>query len=495
LRHAELVLLDDHSILAPSSQFFRNETECAGPPALGFELGEVADAWCRLGQYLQRGGHQCFDKFMTFGKNRAMELKDRGFGEIDGGVCLQHITDSCLSQRLEEFVTEHDCALCGTARSSEENASFAVSLEKLMDAVVETVRHFYAEAEAVLPWDSEDGVLVGPQIDTRDVIEDIADGAFDDAYLDSIIQLISSVIGYQTTWTSWFAAADTGGLDYAWEQFAQTAMHQSRMVVGMGSPNDPPARLARFLESVLLYATSDLGLIKQLPPGTGFYRGRLCEDPDLLKRHSDDLGPAPPKKATANRMSPAGVALFYASGDAQTAIAEIACHGVEPLAVVGEFTNTRELRILDLTHSPAPISPFCLEKREHARMGRFLSSFVRYIAAPVIPDGRQHVEYAPTQLLTEYLRWVPEPKLDGIALPSAQTENCTYVLFFSRSDCATLGDPAAENDVEDPFEGDVGAEATLVLDPETVITYRVERKYSGVDAGRSYRAGPPWMGG
>lgn len=145
---------------------------------------------------------------MTFVKNRATELEERGFGEIDGGVCLEHITDSCLSQRLEDFVTEYNCAVCGTARPSEKNASFAVPLEKLMDAVVETVRHFYADAEAVLPWDSEDGVLVGPKIDTRDVIEDIADGAFDNAYFDRIIELISSVIGYQTTWTSWFAATD-----------------------------------------------------------------------------------------------------------------------------------------------------------------------------------------------------------------------------------------------------------------------------------------------
>lgn len=428
-------------------------------------------------------------------KNRAAELEDRGFSEIEGGVCLDHITDPCLSQRLEDFVTEHNCAVCGTARPSETNASFAVPLEKLMDAVVETVRHFYADAEAVLPWDSEDGVLVGPQIDTWDVVEDITDGAFDNAYSDRIVELISSAIGYQTTWTSWFTAADTDGLDYAWEQFAQTAMHESRMVVGMGSPTDPPARLARFLESVLVYATSELELVRQLPPGTGFYRGRLCEHPDLLNRHSDDLGPAPPKKASANRMSPAGVALFYASSDPQTAVAEIAGHGVEPLAVIGKFTNTRGLRVLDLTSSPAPISPFCLEKREHARMGRFLSSFVRYIAAPVIPDGRQHVEYAPTQLLTEYLRWVAEPKLDGIALPSAQTDNCTYVLFFSRSDCATLGDPAAENDVDDPFDRDIGAEPALVLDPETVITYRVQRQYSGVDAGPSHQARPPWEGG
>lgn len=145
-----------------------------------------------------------------------------------------------------------------------------------------------------------------------------------------------------------------------------------------------------------------------------------------------------------------------------------------------------ELRILDLTTSPAPISPFCLEQRQHARMGRFLASFVHYITSPVIPDDRVHVEYAPTQLLTEYLRWVLNPKLDGIALPSAQTGKCTYVLFFSRSDCATLGDPIAED-----YFGIPSVEPALVLDPEAVTTYQVERQFSGIDAGPLHRAGSP----
>jgi hypothetical protein len=403
------------------------------------------------------------------------------------------MTDAFLALRLEKGVTEHDCMVCGKTLPASTNAPFAVPLEQLMDVLTETVHHFYADATSVLPWDSEDGSLVGPQMDTWEVVSDLADGAFEDAYNADIIELISSTIGYETSWTSWFADADTSGVEYAWNQFMQTAMHQSRMVVGLGSPADPPGQLAEFLNSVLLYVTSDLGLVKHVPAGTEFYRGRLCEDATDIRRHSHDLGPAPQEKAkAANRMSPAGVALFYASSDPQTALAEIAGHGVEPLAVIGKFTNVRELRILDLTISPRAISPFCLEKRDHARMGRFLSSFVSYITAPVIPDDRQHVEYAPTQLLTEYLRWVSEPKLDGIALPSAQTKNRTYVLFFGRSDCATLGD-SANDDVSDPF--DLDAEPVLVLDPEAVTTYLVQRQYSGVEARPFNRAAPPWPGG
>ena len=430
---------------------------------------------------------------MGFAKNRGFELADRGFGEIEGSLCLDHVTDACLATRLSEFATQDDCVVCGRACTAGETAPFTVPLEPLIDTVVETLRHFYAEAVQVLPWDNEEHAYVGPQLDTSEAVYDVAGGAFTPAYSDDILELINYAMGDETVWTSWFTDGDMDELDYAWDQFAGIAMHQSRMVVGLGSPTDPPARLGNFLGSTLLYAEAELGLVKPMPVGTPLYRGRLCEDAGSLRRHSDDLGPAPLGKAAANRMSPAGVALFYASADPQTAIAEIAGHGVEPLAVIGKFTNTRELRILDLTATPSPISPFCVDLRQPARMARFLSSFINYITAPVIPDGRQHVEYAPTQLLTEYLRWVPQPKLDGIALPSAQTGERTYVLFFDRSDCATVGDPAAHYGAG--FTRlDIGADAspTLVLDPEGVITYRVVRRYEGKDAGLSHRAAPPW---
>lgn len=59
----------------------------------------------------------------------------------------------------------------------------------------------------------------------------------------------------------------------------------------------------------------------------------------------------------------------------------------------------------------------------------FLDGFVKNITHPVTPDGRQHVEYTPTQVLTEYLRWASPHPFDGIALPSAQAGEKTYVFF------------------------------------------------------------------
>jgi hypothetical protein len=61
---------------------------------------------------------------------------------------------------------------------------------------------------------------------------------------------------------------------------------------------------------------------------------------------------------------------------------------------------------------------------------RFLHNFAAEIAKPIIPDGRQHSENAPTQVLTEYLRFVPSTKIDGIAYPSAHTGGTNVALFI-----------------------------------------------------------------
>jgi hypothetical protein len=145
---------------------------------------------------------------MGLAKNRAMELDERGFTEIEGGLCRDHITDACLSQRLENFVTEHNCAICGKARPPEMNAPFAVDLEEVLRAVVETVRHFYSDAVEVLPWDNEESAFVGPQLDTWEVVQDIAGGAFETAHDGKIIELIVEAIGDDVLWTSWFPVSD-----------------------------------------------------------------------------------------------------------------------------------------------------------------------------------------------------------------------------------------------------------------------------------------------
>lgn len=159
---------------------------------------------------------------MGWAKNRAMELEGRGFGEVDGALCLEHVVDVALAERLAAFVTERECAICGRV-SSDGGGAFALAFEDLVEVVMETLRHFYADADAVLPWDSEDHELVGPQTDTWEAVNDVAGRAFDEENTEQITERIIEAIGDNVSWTSWFTGADLDDLDYAWDQFAGIA--------------------------------------------------------------------------------------------------------------------------------------------------------------------------------------------------------------------------------------------------------------------------------
>ena len=201
-------------------------------------------------------------------------------------------------------------------------------------------------------------------------------------------------------------------LDNQWETFSYLVRTTARFVIGDHEVDEasnlrsftlepsptrqrrgaPHRQLRSFLEQLRHCVDGKMDLLDESPIGTKFHRGRLMNEPDGLTPSVKDLGPAPPDRASANRMSPAGIPMFYASADPQTAIAEIAGHGPEPYAMTGTFRNTRPLKMLDFTRRPAVPSYF--DEAHHAEFGlaKFLDSFVRAITTPVIPDGRQHVE-------------------------------------------------------------------------------------------------------
>lgn len=263
-------------------------------------------------------------------------------------------------------------------------------------------------------------------------------GAFESDINEDLCSRLVDVIGQRDDWTSWGASGDPDILEWKWELFSRGVRETARFVflgAGLTTGRSPaPRQIAGFLDELReSIADGRLGLVQRVAPGQRFFRGRLIEHlADAREWRAKELGPPPRGKAAANRMSPAGISMFYGSGDALTAVAEIAGHGVAPMAAVAEFRSTRALTVLDLTATPeSPGSPFDETARKELLMLKFLNSFVEKVRRPVIPDGREHVEYAPTQVLTEYLRWTSRSAIDGIAFPSAVVVGgVNYVLFI-----------------------------------------------------------------
>ncbi len=74
----------------------------------------------------------------------------------------------------------------------------------------------------------------------------------------------------------------------------------------------------------------------------------------------------------------------------------------------------------------------------HPEPLRFLHSFTSDVARPIPPDGREHSEYAPTQVVAEYFRHVYKTSdgspVDGILYPSSKTGGRSCVLFVGASE-------------------------------------------------------------
>ena len=413
----------------------------------------------------------------------AMEY--RGYRDVEGLMCLSHIDDIPLSSTLEKLAIEGVCRLCGGEKSTQS----VVPLEELMAEVMSAIHFLYdSPGNAGVPWD--DGWQGAVVVETWEVVSEVCAEAFDEEVAAQLEEILVEA-AFESEWTDNRHGSSLDAARWAWEQFVSDVMSESRFVFlpdeSLESPSSPGQRSAGFLWSLLPYVQKpELSLLTNVPVGTPFFRGRLVEDRFCQLRTAKDLGPAPAKSAAANRMSPEGIPMFYGSATAETAIREIAAHGTREYACIGAFRNQRELTVLDLTTLPEMPSVFDRKERDGHGVIRFFRDFAKNVTAPVRPDGRPHMHYLPTQIVTEFFRWVPENKIDGIKLSSAQDDGDTYVLFF---DAGQVRDEVAK-ETKDNNEGSKRTAISFVMQPKEsavltlaltdVQTYKVIRHVEAV---------------
>jgi hypothetical protein len=98
--------------------------------------------------------------------------------------------------------------------------------------------------------------------------------------------------------------------------------------------------------------------------------------------------------------------MFYGSMDRETAIAEVLAAKPEPQPMIStaEFEALRPLVLLNLVDIPPMPSIFDEYWRHLRGPVSFLGDFSVEIAGPVSVDEDEHLEYVPTQVVTEYVR-------------------------------------------------------------------------------------------
>ncbi|MFI2211321.1 RES family NAD+ phosphorylase [Streptomyces sp. NPDC020141] len=333
---------------------------------------------------------------------------------------MDHISDLHLRRRLGALATAAACSFCTGPGGSPPGA---VDLRLLLASVMAGVREKYEETA-----EPDRGLPTGL------AVEDVCRRAVDPKVARALLERVRPA--------RWRLREVPGPGDPAgaapvepWSVFRERVRRERRPVPPWSGADRPGGASSTGVLDAVSAAVQRLGLVRTLPPGHRVWRGRMRADTARPGYSAASIGSTPPSRATANRMSPAGVPMFYGSEDVATVVAEISAHDPRPYVAAAAFRTTRPVPVVDLSNVPDEPSVFDPGRESLIRPVAFIRAFSEDLSQPVVLDGRERTAYVPTQVLTEYFRRLSPLRVQGIVFRSAQNGGINYVLFTGPEGC------------------------------------------------------------
>lgn len=193
----------------------------------------------------------------------------------------------------------------------------------------------------------------------------------------------------------------------------------------------------RFFTS--LSSFEKLGLISYnmtIPQNTSLFRARVIPSGKSMLG-IEDMGCPPADKATAGRANPMGIPYLYLSKNEETTYYEVRALYLDRL-VIGTFSTTRELKILDFT-KPLSLYVANLQSSDLAmEVSKYL--LLQRISKDLSKPLRRfdtELEYVPTQLICEFCKL---HEIDGIMFNSSLHKGGVNVVLFDadNAECAAV---------------------------------------------------------
>lgn len=367
---------------------------------------------------------------------------ERGWSSYGGWVCPECVAEPALKKAVSDAASaDYRCDFC--------ERTPAADMDVLTEAFVNGLHTEYANADNEgVPYDSaEGGYHSATTWDTWDLVHDHADVFANEALLQAMVEAIG-----EQTWTeiNWQLPRYNEQLASSWSSFCEQIQYKTRYVFWLrrdGQDEEealwgeiPAGRILDQIGRHLL----NLDLVRDLPAGTTLWRARQIFDENLEEAPSwgaAALGTTPRQHAVKpNRMSPAGIPMFYGAFDQETAVQEVTQSSPMRLAV-GAFELSHACTVVDFTQLPPIPSMFDPERGHQARALTFLHQFVRQMAKPVNP-ARDHIDYIPTQVVAEYLMkaFNPHQPVHGIVYASSLNQQRCVVLDLDSTCCVEQAD-------------------------------------------------------
>lgn len=369
-------------------------------------------------------------------KEEWIESQGKGWDTLGTFVCAECVEDPLLAARIDENCVDEICSYCDSGTRGVNAASVEIILEHIANAM-----HFlycdptldgvpFFEGEYVVSTLNTDEALLGLPLECNDVLFEAIANAF-----------------HQMNWVpasggDWHREHDHEIYLLSWASFVELVKHTSRFFFSVNSynnssENDDPAHSELSSHQLLATLGMDLqsvGCIKHVATETELFRVRMKPTIIGWVPNEVEMGAPPSAIATAGRMNPVGISYLYVALEERTALAEIMTSPPVCL-VIAKFVSSRLLNVLDLTEIPEEPSVFDEANRMKRATLIFLRKFASEISKPVQKNGPEHIDYIPSQVVSEYFATVfriqdTNQQLDGIIYNSAVIKGGKNLVIF-----------------------------------------------------------------
>lgn len=373
-------------------------------------------------------------------KRHLMEMEDSGNfppDELRGKyVCERHFSDPYINEMILRSGTNGCCSYCGRKGRVRDmydlgrDMMWKITLyySDIDDANLFLASDFYDDDdEEILGFKRVGPYVVPLENEVYNSVEEFVT-ALDLVTANDVLNDDIAIMFGAKQWISrdFYEENQTKHLSILWGKFCKEVTTHRRFTFLATPEYEGADNILDRLNNII----KEQKLCVLLPRGTELYRARKIKNPKKSYSFEDITSP-PNESAFPNRMSPAGVSMFYASFDDQTPMHE--CVGEDaPVMIVGKFKTIKDLHVIDLTKIPN--NSFWMKGWQE---NRFLHQFNEEITKPTDIADKNHLQYIPTQIITEYFRYMfqnDDYHIDGIIYGSAKTKERNVVLFCNQAD-------------------------------------------------------------
>jgi len=340
-------------------------------------------------------------------------------------VCSKHINESFIKKHIRNIGVKGTCNYCGRKLK-------VVELRQLLELIIVGIEYLFEDPLNTRSYNKEGTHgFDGNTFDFYDLwYEDYLGLEIqDDSLFEDIYKYLKNhnLYCYKDEYES-----ESGFWNSIWNRFQDVVKHEARYVFHFENVFskyhllDPVSILDKVQESILKFE-----LIREINIGTKLYRCRQHKFENEITESKHMASPPQSISKDNGRMNPAGISMFYCSQNKELTIKEVVdfSDSAKPFYTTAIFKNSKKIRLVDLSQLPKKSSIFNSTNNGDIETIFFLEEFIKDIAKPVL-KGESIIEYIPTQIVTEYIRFNPKLNVDGIIYPSSKDHHNNFVLFY-----------------------------------------------------------------